>query len=136
MKIYFIIIALATACFCNAQQLPQSLTVAVNSNKIEQGVLKPKIIPTLSFYSKNYTKVFGKYNYTLDPLDFGDRNIYIQTDTRVFSNLSNRLIMNMPLAGIDVSNGFYTYNYADFTSAVLALWGVDNLNFVHVFNKQ
>jgi len=133
MKIYFMIFALATTCFGIAQQLPNSLTVAVNTNKIELG-LKPTISPTLSYYAKNYTEVFGKYNYTSDPLDFGDRNIYVQSDTRLYNNLNNRFQMDMPLAGIDVNNGFYNYSFVEFTAAVLSTWGADNLNFV--FNKQ
>jgi hypothetical protein len=127
------LVALATAYFGTAQQLPNSLTVAVNTNKIEQE-LKPTISPTLYYYAKNYTEVFGKYNYTSDPLDFGDRNIYVQSDTRLYNNLNNRFQMDMPLAGIDVNNGFYNYSFVEFTAAVLSTWGADNLNFV--FNKR
>jgi hypothetical protein len=133
MKPYFTIIVLVTTYFGIAQQLPNSLTVAVNTIKIEQG-LKPTISPTLSYYAKNYTEVFGKYNYTSDPLDFGDRNIYVQSDTRLYNNLNNRFQMDMPLAGIDVNNGFYNYSFVEFTAAVLSTWGADNLKFV--FNKQ
>jgi hypothetical protein len=133
MKKYFTFVAFATAYICSAQQLPQSLSVAVNTSNIGQG-LKPTITPTLSYYGKNYTEVFGKYNYTSDPLDFGDRNIYVQSDTRLYNNLNNRFQMDMPLAGIDVNSGFYNYSFVEFTAAVLSTWGADNLNYV--FNKQ
>ena len=133
MKKYLTLFAIATSCFCMAQQLPQSLSVAVHSSKVGEDILKPTITPTLSYYSKNYTDVFGRYNYTLDPLKYGDRNIYVETDTKQYNNLNNKFLTYMPTAGVDVNNGFYSYNYADFTAAVLALWGADNINLVHTF---
>ena len=122
MKKYLTIIVLTTAYFCNAQQLPQSLTVAVNSNKVGQGILMPTISPALSFYSKNYTEVFGRFNFSYDAQNIGRTNVYVGSNDKLYYNSGYIFVTDMPSAGVNVSySTSYNYNNSDYLGGLLSL---------------
>ena len=127
MKKHFTLIALATTCFCSAQQLPQSLTVAVNSSKVGQGVLMPTISPALSFYSKNYIEVFGRFNYTYDAQSIGATKVYVGSNDKFYFNSGSIFITEMPIAGVTNYNVF-NYNSNDYLEGLLSLMAGKNID--------
>jgi len=127
MKKHFTLIALATTCFCSAQQLPQSLTVAVNSSKVGQGVLMPTISPALSFYSKNYIEVFGRFNYTYDAQSIGTTKVYVGSNDKFYFNSGSIFITEMPIAGVTNYNVF-NYNSNDYLEGLLSLMAGKNID--------
>ena len=125
MKKHFVIALLASGCFCYAQQMPRSLKAAVNESRVEDGILKPSFSPQLSFYSKNYTQVFGRFNYTFDAQTSGQRNVYVASDDKMYFNNIN-FITEMPIAGQLTT---YNFNDADIVKALFAaLSGDDTYN--------
>ena len=127
MKKYLTFIALATAYFCNAQQLPQSLTVAVNSSKVGQGIVKPVITPELSFYSKNYTEVFGRFNYNFDTQSIGTTKVYVGSNDKFYFNSGSIFITEMPIAGVTNLYNIFNYNSNDYLEGVLSLIAGKNI---------
>jgi hypothetical protein len=117
MKKYFVIALLASGCFCSAQQLPRFLQTAVD-NKLGDDGLKPSLSPQLPYYSKNYNQVFGKFIYSIDAQNFGDRHVYVSSDKFYFNNIN--FISDMALAGQFPS---YNFNDTDLVGAVLSVLG-------------
>jgi len=128
MKKHLTLIALATACICSAQKLPQSLTVAVNSNKVGHGVLMPTITPALSFYSKNYTEVFGRFNFSYDAQNIGRTNVYVGSNDKLYYNSGYIFVTDMPSAGVNISySNLYNYNNSDYLGGILSLLAGRNI---------
>ncbi|TRW27466.1 hypothetical protein FMM05_02160 [Flavobacterium zepuense] len=123
MKSSLIIAYLIVTGFCNAQQVPQFLQAAVNESRIDEGILKPMFSPQLSFYSKNYTRVFGRFNYTFDAQTSGQRNVYVSSDNKLYFGNIN-FITEMPIAG---QLSTYNFNDADLITAVLSTISGDDL---------
>lgn len=84
-----------------AQELPDNLSLAVSNSKIEFPSVE--LNPELSFYSKNYDKVFRLGNYTYDTFDYGGRNVYtIDFNYRYFDSNTPHIFKVMPLPGVNV----------------------------------
>ncbi len=82
------------------RQVPAILSLAV-----KKGITyTPQVSVDFSFYNKNFTKVFGYYNYTSDNFDYGERNVYVGYNDKLYYNNNRPLILNMPQAGVDLSN--------------------------------
>ena len=99
MKKYFSIIAIAIGFASYGQQVPQNLTVAAKQTQFDDTALKPAIVPSLSYYSKNYDKVFNMANYTFDSTDYGSRKFFVGYDTTLFADVAKYVILNMPFPG-------------------------------------
>lgn len=66
-------------------------------------------------FSKNYEKVFGEYNFTFDSNNFGDRNVYVGHDDRMYYQGRSTFIMDYP--GPHTTN--YSWN-ADYISGLVS----------------
>jgi len=96
-----ILLVLLIGGFSSAQQLPQNLSMAVKETKPEFPSVE--LNPELSYYSKNYDKVFRMDNYTFDTFDYGQRNIYmIDFNYQYFDPNTPHIFRVMPLAGVNV----------------------------------
>jgi hypothetical protein len=66
-----------------------------------------------AYYSKNYDKVFGEFNFTYDANNFGQRNVYVGYGDVLYYQGNSTYIMQMPNAihnlnfsrGMDVVGG-------------------------------
>lgn len=101
MKNMLCILILGTTLSVFSQELPENLTLAVKDNQVESSSVK--LNPDLHYYSKNYNKVFGHDNYTFDSLSYGERNIYVGDNTKLFYDKNTPHIFTvMPMAGVNV----------------------------------
>lgn len=92
-------------CFAaTAQQIPQNLSVAVKEGKLPDTIACHNC--DYSFYSKNYTAIFGKLNYTTDSFNFGSNNVYVGHDNRFYFSGASVSMDNIPAMNAD--NYFYS----------------------------
>jgi len=127
MKKYSTFLAFALCGICYGQQkVSPSLTVAVNTYKANDSWLLPTLNPALSYYSKNYTAIFGKFIYSFDAQNFGRKNVYVGYNDKMYFDSGRTLIMDMPVAGGLNNNG---YNDADLVGAVLSIIAGENIDF-------
>jgi hypothetical protein len=99
---------ICTVAFCIAggafaqQQFPASLNLAVKESKaVVQDTLK--LNPHLSYYSKNYDKVFPTAHYTFDSMEYGSNVIHIGDRNGGFYDRDTPHIFRvMPMAGVNV----------------------------------
>ncbi|AXG74846.1 hypothetical protein DVK85_11640 [Flavobacterium arcticum] len=100
MKKIIVLVMFLVGAVSYAQELPNVLSLAV-----KKGVAyTPQVTVNFSFYNDNFTKVFGYYNYTSDNFDYGERNVYIGYNDRLYYNDNRPLLINMQQAGIDLNN--------------------------------
>jgi len=104
MKKLYVIVAFAICGAAAAQKLSPELSVAVK----ESGISVPfpaKIGGVeLSYYSRNYTQVFGSYNYTFDSLNYGSRNVFVGPNSALYyNNEIPEIFITMPMAGVNVN---------------------------------
>lgn len=126
MKKYFVTAALMLAVVAFAQQLPADLQTAVNNNRIDDNVLKPKLSPDLTYYSKNYKAVFGAHQYTLNNTAFSNtKTIFVAPDDKFYNLKCNKFVTGMPFAGDTVLP--YTYSTGAFISGVISMLLGENL---------
>lgn len=84
------------------QQFPASLNLAVKESRV---VVKDtlKLNPHLSYYSKNYDKVFPTANYTFDSMEYRNNVIHIGDRNGSFYDRDTPHIFRvMPMAGVNV----------------------------------
>jgi len=120
MKKYFLAAYLIVSGLCSAQEVSQSLQVAVNNSRVEDGILKPAFNPELSFYSKNYTQLFSRINSGFDASTAWRHNGPVMLEDKL--NISNfSFLPQLPADGYALN---YVYKDVDyFAAAVSALLG-------------
>ena len=50
----------------------------------------------LANFSRNYTKVFGEYQFMFDSNNFGDKNVYVGYDNKLYYQGRSTFIMENP----------------------------------------
>ena len=109
MKRVVLIIAFIAGTAAYSQTVTDSIQkpLFMNANNL----LLPKI--DFSYYSKNFDKVFGEFNFTYDANNYGQRNVYVGYGDVLYYKGNSTYIMQMPNAihdlnfsrGMDVIGG-------------------------------
>jgi len=109
MKRVVLIIAFIAGTAAYSQTVTDSIQkpLFMNANNL----LLPKI--DFSYYSKNFDKVFGEFNFTYDANNYGQRNVYVGYGDVLYYQGNSTYIMQMPNAihdlnfsrGMDVIGG-------------------------------
>ncbi len=98
-----------------------------------QDSLKPNL-PDFSYYSKNYTSVFGTHQYTLERDKITRLSIYAAPDGNYYSLGDGRYIPNMPIAGNTAAFG--NYIGSDLFSGVLSALSGQNFSLEYTIWKK
>lgn len=64
-----------------------------------------------SYYSKNYDKVFGEFNFTGDANNFGTRNVYVGYNGTLYYQGNSTYITEIP-------SNWPTYNFAGYQDVI------------------
>lgn len=70
----------------------------------------PASLPDFSYYSRNYTSVFGEYQFNFDNVGYGTRNVYISDNNFYFNGSQNNpmpLLMNPCYAPDPLDSGVF-----------------------------
>ena len=129
MRKYFAITALALSSIAYSQNMPHALSSAVQQSAVVNNIL-PVFNPELSFYSKNYNEVFGKYHYTFSTQNLGARDVYVSPDSRLYFNAGHTFITQMPIAGLNTTS-LDRYSNINPLGAIISILGGsdDSLHF-------
>ena len=88
----------------------------------------PTISPALSFYSKNYIEVFGRFNYTYDAQSIGATKVYVGSNDKFYFNSGSIFITEMPIAGVTTNYNVFNYNSNDYLEGLLSLMAGKNID--------
>jgi hypothetical protein len=86
-----------------SQEIPRNLNLAVKASR--SFTADSLSIQDLTYYSKNFDRIFGPDLFTEDYLNYGLKAIYINPDYKMFYNDTYRpqhIFTVMPMAGVDV----------------------------------
>jgi len=130
MKKLFVLSALLSALFCNAQDnVPLSLKDALEQARIfSDAQLKPSFSPEIEYYSKHYEDVFGKYLYTFDHDKSGTRYVYAN-DNRFYFAQNNSYMSQISLGGPLLPSLSTAYNSLELVNVLSSLLGGEKIDF-------
>jgi len=101
--------------YSQQKMFSDNLGIATAENKIQSIDFK-SLTSHLSYFSKNYEKVFGEYIFSNDSNNFGARNVYVGYDNRMHYQGSSIFIMENQGA---LTSGNLAWN-ADYVSGLLS----------------
>ena len=99
MKFIFFASAVLVSRLAFGQELPDNLSLAVKESRNLLPSLE--LNPELSYYSKNYYRIFRQGAYTFEAFDYGASNM-LNLNSRGYDSSTPHIFNVMPMAGVNV----------------------------------